>query len=92
MLLTILQLATIEVLPLTLPPPSKLGTNSYKEYLGDWVNVVGRQKAAYRMLLELYSPDTIMDDELQRKILSWYSRFDLTAGLISGYETVLGRD
>lgn len=33
-----------------------------------------------------------MEDELQRKILSWYSRFDLTAGLISGYETVLGRD
>lgn len=33
-----------------------------------------------------------MEDELQRKILSWYSRFDLTAGLISGYETVLGRN
>lgn len=92
MLLTILQLATIEVLPLSFPLCSKLGTNSYKEYLGDWVNVVGHQKAAHRMLLELYSPDTIMEDELQRKILSWYSRFDLTAGLISGYETVLGRD
>lgn len=54
--------------------------------------MVGHQKAAHRMLLELYSPGTIMEDELQRKILSWYSRFDLTAGLISGYETVLGRD
>lgn len=92
MLLTILQLATIEVLPLSFALFSKLGTNSYKEYLGDWVNVVGHQKAAHQMLLELYSPDTIMEDELQRKILSWYSRFDLTAGLISGYETVLGRD
>lgn len=54
--------------------------------------MVGHQKAAHRMLVELYSPETIMEDELQRKILSWYSRFDLTAGLISGYETVLGRD
>lgn len=92
MLLTILQLATIEVLPLPFLLFGKLRTNSYKEYLGDWVNVVGHQKAAHRMLLELYSPDTIMEDELQRKTLSWYSRFDLTAGLISGYETVLGRD
>lgn len=33
-----------------------------------------------------------MEDKLQRKILAWYSRFDLTAGLISGYETVLGRN
>lgn len=91
MLLTILQLATIEVLPLSFPLFSKPGTNIYKEYLEDWFNVVGHQKAAHRMLLELYSPETIMEDELQRKILSWYSRFGLTAGLISGYETVLGR-
>ena len=33
-----------------------------------------------------------MDSELSRKILSWYARFDLFAGFMSGYETVLGRE
>lgn len=44
------------------------------------------------MLVELYSPNTIMISEVRRKILNWYSRFDLFAGLMSGYETVLGRE
>lgn len=33
-----------------------------------------------------------MNNELSRKLLSWYSRFDVTSGLMSGYETVLGRE
>lgn len=44
------------------------------------------------MLLELYSADSIMESEVQRKILSWYSRFDIFAGLMSGYETMLARE
>ncbi|KAL8924137.1 MAG: hypothetical protein Q9172_002846 [Xanthocarpia lactea] len=63
-----------------------------EEYLGDWVNLLGHQKAAYSMLTELYSVDSITDNELRRKVLSWYSRFDLFAGFMSGYETVLGRE
>ncbi|KAI4202992.1 MAG: hypothetical protein LQ350_002209 [Teloschistes chrysophthalmus] len=74
MLLTILQLATIE------------------EYLGDWVNLLGHQKAAYSMLTELYTVETIMESELSRKILSWYSRFDLFAGFLSGSGVMLGRE
>ena len=54
--------------------------------------MLSHQKAAYEMLLELYSPETIADTEVQRKILAWYARFDLFAGLMSGYETVLGRE
>ena len=53
---------------------------------------MGHQKAAHRMLLELYSADSIMESEVQRKILSWYSRFDIFAGLMSGYETMLARE
>ncbi len=67
-------------------------TDKLQEYLGDWVNVLGHQKAAYAMLIELYDVDSIMDMEVRRKILAWYSRFDLFAGLMSGYETVLGRE
>ena len=44
------------------------------------------------MLLELYDVDSIMDIENRRKILAWYSRFDLFAGLMSGYKMVLGRE
>ncbi|KAL8815435.1 MAG: hypothetical protein Q9223_005423 [Gallowayella weberi] len=63
-----------------------------EEYLGDWVNLLGHQKAACSMLTELYSIESIMDNELRRKILSWYTRFDLFAGFMSGYETILGRE
>ena len=33
-----------------------------------------------------------MESEVQRKILSWYARLDLFAGLMAGHSTVLGRD
>lgn len=33
-----------------------------------------------------------MQDETRRKIISWYIRFDLFAGIMSGGETVLGRE
>ena len=29
---------------------------------------------------------------MRRKILAWYSRFDVMGGLMSGYQTVLGRE
>lgn len=63
-----------------------------QEYLGDWGNLFGHQKAAYSMLSEIYSAESIMETEVRRKMLSWYARFDLFAGLMSGYETVLGRE
>ena len=66
--------------------------NNAQDYLGDYVSLLGHQKAAYGMLMELYSPHTIMETEVRRKILVWYSRFDVMGGLLSGYETVLGRD
>ena len=42
--------------------------------------------------MELYSSHSIMETELRRKILAWYSRFDVMGGLMSGYQTVLGRE
>ena len=44
------------------------------------------------MLMELYSSQNIMETEVRRKILVWYSRFDVMGGLLSGNEIVLGRD
>lgn len=53
---------------------------------------MGHQKAAYEILTELFTPQTIMQSETHRKIITWYIRFDLFAGYLSGYETVLGRE
>ncbi|WPV27842.1 hypothetical protein CLAFUW7_07738 [Fulvia fulva] len=63
-----------------------------EEFLGDWVNLLGHQKAALQILTDLFTPQTIMQDETRRKIINWYIRFDLFAGMMSGGETALGRD
>ncbi|KAK7710121.1 hypothetical protein SLS57_008459 [Botryosphaeria dothidea] len=63
-----------------------------EEYLGDWVNLIGHQRAAYEIITSMYTPQTIMQNETLRRIITWYQRFDLMGGIMSGYETVLGRD
>ncbi|KAI7458194.1 hypothetical protein KC351_g18273 [Hortaea werneckii] len=63
-----------------------------EEFLGDWVNLLGHQRAAHQILTDLYTPTTIMQDETRRKIIGWYIRFDLFAGMMSGGETNLGRE
>ena len=44
------------------------------------------------MLVELYTPQTITNNEVQRKLVGWYTRFDVMSGMMSGHETVLTRD
>ncbi|KAI9839307.1 MAG: hypothetical protein M1819_003302 [Sarea resinae] len=65
---------------------------SIEEFLGDWVNLLSHHKAAYEILTELYTPQTIVQSENHLRVIGWYARFDLFAGLMSGYETVLGRE
>lgn len=66
--------------------------NHSQEFLGDWVNLMGHQRAAHQILTDLFTPQTIMQDETRRRIIGWYIRFDLFAGMMSGGETVLGRE
>ena len=89
-ILAILQLATIEVGVSTTSDyfPELIG----QEFLGDWINLLGHQKAAYEILTELYTPTSIMADPMARIILGWYMRFDVFAGLMGGFETVLSRE
>ena len=68
-----------------------LQLTTFEEYLGDWVSLVAHHKAAHYMLLELYTPENIMETEVTRQIFSWYARFDVVAGLMAGNETVLDR-
>lgn len=44
------------------------------------------------MLMELFTPKSVMDTEETRVILGWYMRFDVFAGLMGGFEAVLSRD
>lgn len=60
--------------------------------LGDWVNLMGHQKAAFDMMTRLYTPKTICESDFLLKVLLWYTRFDLFVGLQSGGEAVLSRD
>ncbi|KAL6883939.1 hypothetical protein HDV57DRAFT_436041 [Trichoderma longibrachiatum] len=72
-LLTILQLATIE------------------EYLGDWVNLMGHQKAALEVLTKIFSPLTVMETSIGRMCFSWYARFDNIVALMGRIPTEIPR-
>lgn len=63
-----------------------------EEYLGDWVNLMGHQKAALEILSQLFTPQSIVETSLNRTILSWYIRFDILVGLMGGFGTSLPRD
>ena len=92
-LLTILQLATIEVRAFARLLISNLElTRHEQEFLGDWVNLLSHQRAAYQIITDLFTPQTITQSETHRKIISWYIRFDLFAGMMSGGKTVLARE
>lgn len=63
-----------------------------QELLGDWVNLMGHQKAAKEMLTQLYDTKTITQSPFLLKVVLWYSRFDLFVGLQSGGEAILSHD
>ena len=64
----------------------------YQEYLGDWVNVLGHQKAAHGIILELYTPTSILEKEEYCRILSWYSHFDIVTSFLSNSALTLGNE
>ncbi|KAF2433590.1 hypothetical protein EJ08DRAFT_60436 [Tothia fuscella] len=63
-----------------------------EEYLGDWVNLMSHQKAAFQLITELYSPEAMTKTDSLRKTLQWYIRFDTFVGIMSGTGTQLSRD
>ncbi|KAI1105850.1 hypothetical protein F4804DRAFT_340904 [Jackrogersella minutella] len=62
-----------------------------EEYLGDWVNLMGHQRAALEILTRLFTPQTIMNSPTSRILLTWYIRFDVFVGMMGGFETNLPR-
>ncbi|KAJ9138929.1 C6 finger domain-containing protein [Pleurostoma richardsiae] len=63
-----------------------------EEYLGDWVNLMGHQRAAFEILTNLFTPESVMQTPLNRIILTWYVRFDVFVGLMGGFQTALPRE
>lgn len=92
-LLTILQLATIEVrISLGGIPQHRLDTNKQEqEYFGDWINLMGHQKAALQIINQLFTPQRIIQTPMGRTILIWYTRFDLFVSSMGSFEPSLPR-
>ncbi|KAI6376737.1 hypothetical protein MCOR25_002702 [Pyricularia grisea] len=63
-----------------------------EEYLGDWINLMGHQRAAFEVLTKLYTPQSIIETPTGRTILSWYNRYDVFVGLMGGFAAALPED
>jgi hypothetical protein len=63
-----------------------------EEYLGDWVNLMGHQKAAFEILAKMFSPRSVMQSAIGRGCLMWYYRFDNFVALMGGFPTELPRE
>ncbi|EFR05282.1 hypothetical protein MGYG_08293 [Nannizzia gypsea CBS 118893] len=69
-----------------------LQLTTFEEYVGDWVNLIDHHHAAHQMILQLYSPDKVLDDRFRMHIVHWNMRYDVMAGLMAGNATILGRE
>ncbi|KAF7532508.1 hypothetical protein G7054_g7875 [Neopestalotiopsis clavispora] len=63
-----------------------------EEYLGDWVSLMGHQKAVLQIMTTLFTPSTVMQSYVTRTLFAWYVRFDVFVGMLGGFETRLPRD
>lgn len=94
-LVTILQLAAIEVREhqtVTYCCSGFRALTCIKEYLGDWVNLMGHQRAAFEIVNRLFTPQSAMQTSASRTILTWYVRFDVFVGIMGSFETRLPRE
>ncbi|KAL4880451.1 hypothetical protein BJY04DRAFT_191296 [Aspergillus karnatakaensis] len=65
---------------------------TFEEFIGDWVNLVDHHQAAHFLIRELLTPASASSDDVHRHLFEWYARFDIVAGIVSGNESVLGRE
>jgi hypothetical protein len=63
-----------------------------EEYLGDWINLMGHQKAAFEILTSMFGPEIVMKSSVGRGCLMWYYRFDNFVALMGGFPTELPKD
>ncbi|KAM3512024.1 hypothetical protein MY11210_004350 [Beauveria gryllotalpidicola] len=63
-----------------------------EEYLGDWLNLMGHQRAALELLTKLFTPQTILKTRIGQICLTWYSRFDAGMSFLRLTRSKLSRD
>jgi hypothetical protein len=59
--------------------------------MGDWVNLMSHQKAAYRILTELWEPESAIKHGAMRMAIKWYLHFDTLIGAFSAKPPMLPR-
>ncbi|SPQ23569.1 8831b7e2-909d-4446-a1f8-2443dc46b33e [Thermothielavioides terrestris] len=63
-----------------------------EEYLGDWINLMGHQKAAFEVLTNLFTPQSAMQTPVGRAAVTWYARYDVFIGIMGNFGTSLSRE
>ncbi|EGX91188.1 C6 finger domain protein, putative [Cordyceps militaris CM01] len=63
-----------------------------EEYLGDWLNLMGHQRAALELLTKLFTPQTIMETRIGQICLTWFSRFDAAMSFLRTGQSKFPRD
>ncbi|KAM3497380.1 hypothetical protein MY10362_009269 [Beauveria mimosiformis] len=63
-----------------------------EEYLGDWLNLMGHQRAALELLTKLFTPQTILKTRIGQICLTWYSRFDAGVSFLRLTRSKLSRN
>lgn len=63
-----------------------------EEYFGDWINLMGHQKAAFQVICKIFSPDTVLKTAIGRACLDWYTRYDCFVALMGGFPTDLSKE
>lgn len=53
---------------------------------------MGHQKAALQILMNLFTPETVMLSPVSRMVLAWYQRFDVFVAVMGGFKTALPRE
>ncbi|PNY29364.1 Uncharacterized protein TCAP_00714 [Tolypocladium capitatum] len=63
-----------------------------EEFLGDWVNLMGHQKAALEIITQIFTPENVTNTAAGRMCLNWYSRYDNYVAIMGGFPTELPRE
>ena len=66
--------------------------DSNKEYLGDWINLMGHKKAAFEVLTQLYDPHSAMQSPVGRMAVTWYARFDVITSVMGCLAPSMSRE
>lgn len=53
---------------------------------------MGHQKAAFEVITQLFTPQSVTQTSMSRTILTWYVRFDVFVGIMGNFETALPRE